>query len=89
MNLYERELNPNPDIVFTVVDEEAILLDQKTGKYYSLNRVGTRLWDLVMEYKRLDKAYERMSDEFEVEEMQLRADLEGMVTQFIETGLLL
>ena len=89
MNLYERTLKPNPDIVFTVVDDEAILLEQNTGKYYSLNHVGTRMWALLAEENRLDKAYDQLLLEFEVEESQLKQDLEKLVTQLIENGLLI
>lgn len=89
MNLYERKLKPNPDIVFTIVDEEAILLEQNTGKYYSLNHVGTRMWNLLAEHNQLDKVYEQLLAEFEVEETQLKTDLENLVSQFIENGLLL
>ena len=88
MNLYEQTLTPNPDIIFTVVDQEAILLDQNTGKYYSLNHVGSRMWALLAEHQQLDKVYELLLEEFDVEEEQLKNDLDAMTTQFIENGLL-
>lgn len=89
MNLYQRYLKQNPDIVFTVVDKEAILLEQNTGKYYSLNPVGTRIWNLLTEYGQLSEVYDQLLAEFDVEETQLKKDLEHLVTQFIENGLLL
>ncbi len=88
MNLYETNLKPNPDIIFTVVDEEAILLEQNSGKYFSLNHVGTRIWVLLGEYGQLDEVFEQLLIEFDVEPDQLRKDLELMVSQFIENGLL-
>ena len=88
MNLYETTLRPNPDIIFTVVDEEAILLEQNSGKYYSLNHVGTRMWVLLDEYGQLGKVFEKLLIEFDVEPAQLKKDLEHMVAQLIENGLL-
>lgn len=88
MNLLNRELEPNPDLVFTVVDEEAILLEQTTGKYYSLNKVGTRMWVLLAEEGRLEAVYERLLTEFDVDPAQLRRDLEKLVAQLLENGLL-
>lgn len=88
MDLYNKTYKQNPDIVFTIVDEEAILLEQNTGKYYSLNKVGTRIWVLLGEYGELEKVYVHLLDEFEVEAEQLRQDMDKLVGQFIENGLL-
>ena len=89
MDLLNRPLKPNPDVVFTVVDDEAILLEQTTGNYYGLNKVGTRMWSLLAEYGQLDKVYEQLLVEFDVEEAQLRKDLEALVAQLLEKGLLI
>lgn len=88
MNFLNKRLKPNPDVVFTIVDDEAILLEQTTGNYYGLNRVGTRMWSLLAEYGQLDKVCEQLLDEFEVEEAQLRKDLEAIAAQLVEKGLL-
>jgi hypothetical protein len=88
MNFSEQTLKTNPDVVFTIVDDEAILLQQQSGKYFSLNAVGARMWLLLDEYGRLDKVLEQLLAEFDVEEERLREDLERMVAQFIESGLL-
>jgi hypothetical protein len=86
--LSDRKLEPNPNVVFTVVDDAAILLEQETGKYFSLNAVGTRMWLLLSEHGRLDKVYEQMLAEFDVEPDKLREDLEGIVKELIKNGLL-
>jgi hypothetical protein len=88
MNLSNRQLKPNPDVVFTIVDDEAILLEQETGKYYGLNKVGTRLWILLAEHGRLDKAHEQLLAEFDVDDAQLKTDLEKITADLIENGLL-
>jgi hypothetical protein len=88
MNLSDRQLKPNPDVIFTIVDDEAILLEQTTGKYYSLNQVGTRIWVLLEEYGQLEKIQELLLAEFEVEEEQLKEDLERLVSKLLENGLL-
>jgi hypothetical protein len=88
MNSWNKKLKPNPDVVFTIVDDEAILLEQTTGSYYGLNKVGTRMWSLLAEHGQLDKVCEQLLAEFDVEETQLKKDLEAMAAQLIEKGLL-
>jgi len=88
MNLSNKQLKPNPDVIFTIVDDQAILLEQKTGKYYSLNTVGTRFWALLEEYGHLDKVQKQLMAEFDVEEEQLNADVERLVSKLLENDLL-
>jgi hypothetical protein len=88
MNFSDKQLTPNPGVVFTIVDNEAILLEQETGRYYGLNEVGTRVWLLLGELGRVDKVYEELLAEFEVDEVQLKNDLEKIVAQFVENGLM-
>jgi hypothetical protein len=46
------------------------------------------MWLLLSEHGRLDKVYEQMLAEFDVEPDKLREDLEGIVKELIKNGLL-
>src|SRR3954466_15496096 len=35
---------PSSDVLFRVVDGEALLLDVRTGDYFSLDRLATEIW---------------------------------------------
>ena len=76
-----------PDVVFTVLDDEAVLLEQNSGKYFGLDSVGTRTWLLLSEHNHLSKVYELLLAEYEVSEGQLHDDLENLVNKLIENGL--
>ena len=84
----DEPLKPNPDVVFTIVDDKAILLEQASGKYYSLNPVGTRIWKLLETYGQLDKVYEQLLDEYNVDPERLRQNLDDSVKKLTENGLL-
>lgn len=88
MNLSDKQLKTNPNVIFTVVDDQAILLDQETGKYYSLNAVGTRIWVLLEEHGQIEKVFEQILAEFDVEPDRLKEDLERIMPIFLENGLL-
>ena len=84
----DKPLKPNPDVVFTIVDDKAILLEQTSGKYYSLNPVGTRIWKLLETDGQLDHVYEQLLDEYDVDPERLRQDLDDIVKKLTDNGLL-
>jgi hypothetical protein len=77
-----------PDsILFTPVDEEAVLLNTCTNRYFSLDDVGARVWSLLGEGKILREIHQTLLEEFDVEAAQLERDLLELATQLLENGL--
>jgi hypothetical protein len=74
-------------VSFTLVEEDAILLNTQTNKYYALDEVGARLWGLLNEGKRLKEAYQILLDEYEVEPARLEKDLLELIDHLMENGL--
>ena len=75
------------DIVFRVLGEEAVILNASTGMYFGLDKIGTRMWQVISEQGSLDKVVETLLGEYEVEEEQLRHDLDHLIQQLTEKGL--
>lgn len=40
-------LQRNKDILFNQIDGEVVMLSVENGKYYGLNKVGSRIWVLL------------------------------------------
>ena len=76
------------DILFQELAGEAVLLNIKTGKYYGLDDVGTRMWMLIQEHGRLEPVLSALLSEYEVEEQQLQTDLFKLVDDLVTHGLL-
>jgi len=74
-------------VLFTTVDQDAVLLNTLTNKYYTLNEVGARFWNLHTEGKTLREAYQALLEEFEVESPQLEQDLLELVEHLHENNL--
>ncbi len=74
-------------VLFTRVDDEAVLLNTRTNQYFALSEVGARLWNLLGEEKSLRAAYETVLSEYEVEASELERDLIELVSQLMESGL--
>jgi hypothetical protein len=77
-----------PDVVFRQLDEEAVLLDLKSGKYFGLNEVGTRIWQLVAEGRPLAEILETLDREYAAERGVLERDLLEVARELCARGLL-
>ena len=66
---------------------EMVVLDLKTGVYFGLDPVGTRIWHLVQEHQSLQKVLDSMVEEYEVGEAQCTQDLLSFVAKMLERGL--
>ena len=76
------------DVVFRDLAGEAVLLNLSAGTYYGLDAVGTRIWHLLADHGTTEEIVKTLLDEFEVEENQLRRDVDDLIRQLIDKGLL-
>lgn len=73
---------------YTVIDDTAIVLDGRRGKYLGLNDTAGRILALLSEGRSVDQVVEMMSDDYEVEPSVLRQDVERFVLKLEAMGLL-
>lgn len=71
------------------VADETVILDTAGGTYYGLDEVGTRIWELLRDGRSLGEVETVLLGEYEVEADELALDLERLVGEFLEQGLLL
>ncbi len=74
-------------ISFTTVEEDAILLNTRTNKYFALEKVGARLWVIFKDDKNLRDAFQSLLEEYDVESVQLERDVLELVQQLAENQL--
>jgi hypothetical protein len=76
------------DVIFTEVSGEAVLLNMATGKYYSLDEVGARIWNLITQYRQLEEVYRALLDEYDVAPQRLEEDLLALTDKLVANALL-
>jgi hypothetical protein len=74
-------------VSFSIVGQDSFLLNTRTNKYFSLEEVGTRLWELLKDGNLLKEAYQIILDEYEVDPAELEQDLLELLDQLMENGL--
>lgn len=82
-------LSINPEIILQTLDDQTALLDPNTGQVFGLDRVSSRVWELIEEFSDLAKVRQQMLEDFDVEEVRLDADLRVYISQLLELGLIL
>lgn len=76
-----------PDVMLRVIGDEAVILNLKSELYLGLNPVGTRMWAVLQSAPSIQAAYDSLLAEFNVEPECLRRDMEQLLDQMIEQGL--
>ena len=77
-----------PDVLFQEVRGETVLLNLDNESYFGLDETGTFFWNLLQENSDFQKVFEIMLDEYEVNARQLKADLDNLVKELLEAGLI-
>ena len=72
-----------PDVMFRHLNDEAVLLDLKSGTYFGLNDVGARTWQLILEHGRLADVLDALLDEYAGEREVVERDLMELATQLV------
>src|SRR5437870_13248465 len=86
ISLATRLLVP-PDVLVSIVEDEAVLLNLKSERYFGLNRTGTTMWTALTTAESVETAFQRLVGRFAVDPETLRTDLNDLVQHLIEHGL--
>lgn len=78
----------NDDVLFQELQGDAVLLDLKTGVYFGLDRVGTRMWHLMGEHKVISDVVHAVTEEFDVPQQRCADDVVAFVKRLNEQGLI-
>ncbi|HET9468335.1 MAG TPA: PqqD family protein, partial [Vicinamibacterales bacterium] len=70
-------------MLFRHLENEAVLLDLKSGTYFGLNEVGARAWHLIVERGSLATVLDALLDEFDAEREIVERDLLDLAAQLV------
>jgi hypothetical protein len=75
-------------IIERVVAGEALVIHLSSGDYYSLDSVGTRIWENIDGTRTVGDLTELIAEEYDVDQDQVVADVLRLVEQLADEGLL-
>jgi hypothetical protein len=75
------------DVMLNTVDGESVILSLNTESYFGLDYVGTRMWTTLTTSDSIQRAYEALLSEYEVDPADLRRDLNNLIEKLVQNGL--
>ncbi len=84
-----RHLRISDAAVVRDLDGESVILNIESGIYFGLDRIGTRVWQLIEEHGDVDAIVRVMEHEYDADPQTLRADAEALVAALIEKRLII
>lgn len=75
-------------VLFQELEDEIVLLNMANQQYYGLNDVGAQMWKVLLDTSSVTTALDRLTELYEVEQDVLDADLQKLVRELLDAGLL-
>jgi len=77
------------NIIWSIVDEEAVLLDTLSGHYFSLNPPATEIWQHLHRGNSVSDIVRMLTKKYRMEEEVVRRDVSELITELRTARLLL
>lgn len=76
-------------VMLQTVDDETLLFDSATELFFTLNDIGTVMWEIMSENSTLRAVYDELIEAYDVPAEQLEEDIVTFFTALVEQGLLI
>jgi hypothetical protein len=76
------------NVMFRELEDEAVILNVDTDRYFGLDDVGTRFWKELTTSGSIQAAFDKLVAEYDAEPELLRRDLIGLIEKLVAQGLL-
>jgi Coenzyme PQQ synthesis protein D (PqqD) len=83
----DRAIVPS-NVLIRFLDQESVLLNLNSERYFGLDSVGTRMWQLVTSAPTIEAAYFQLIEEYDVDPDTLRSNLVELLEHLVENGLI-
>jgi hypothetical protein len=85
--MQDRRVTLSQNALFQDIAGDAVILDLASASYFGLDGVGVRFWKLLQADASFQHAYDALLTEYDVEPALLERDLDALVAQLAEAGL--
>jgi len=75
-------------VIFQTLQDEVVVLNMETQQYFSLDPVGAKMWQLLVDGGNVDEVSGKLAETFAADRVTIRQDLESLIGQLMGAGLL-
>jgi len=76
------------EVVAAEMDGEIVMISIENGKYYGMDAIGSRIWELIEAPQSVAEVVRILGEEYEVEQQQCQADILGFLDCLHKEGLI-
>ncbi len=74
-------ITKSDEIIWRVVDDEALILNTSNGYYFSMNGTATEAWCLLNQGKSIDEVAQKIAATYEIDLKSARADVDALLAE--------
>lgn len=82
-----REWSLSKTQISTTVDDDTVILDTASGRYFSLEGVGSTLWEVLQRPRSFGELLSAVLERYDVGAERAERDVRGLLTKLEEAGL--
>lgn len=83
----ETKLIRNKQIVFSEIDGETVMMDEKFEQYFGMEEVGTRIWTLLDSEQSIEELCLKLTTEYEVNKADCLKDIRPFLEYLIKQNM--
>lgn len=87
VSLADRVVVPQ-HVLVRFMDRESVLLNLETERYFGLDEMGTRMWQVVTAAPNVEAAVFQLHDEYDTTQETLQTHLTELLGRLVDNGLL-
>jgi hypothetical protein len=84
---FDMKVTVCPEILVNFSENQSVLLDLQSERYFGLDEVGTRMWKELTTAASIQDAFDALLAEYEVDAERLRQDLQVLLEKLVDHGL--
>lgn len=84
---FSSRLKVPDDVLISGLQNESVILNLESEKYFGLDEVGTRMMSLLTTSESIEEAFELLLEEFDVDREVLRQDVISLVDHLVKLRL--
>ncbi len=77
----------NQELLQSEIDGETIMMSIDNGKYYGLNTVASRIWEIVKEEPVFSEIIEKLLNEYDIDKQQCESETKEFLNNLYENKL--
>ncbi|MGB8600667.1 MAG: PqqD family protein [Rhizomicrobium sp.] len=81
-------MSTHPDILFSTIGDEIVLMSVQTGKYYGLDPIGADIWQRMLAPVCVAALCAGLADTYDAPSDEISQDVTGLLERLLADGLI-